>query len=362
MKIKILIFILSTIIITTVYWEDTSCSTFSNKDSYELYKQRSNCLCNKYKSSSQIIDLSDDYKKILSAEEIEKLVWPTKKKIQELKKELKSKKIPNESNKYSGWIFDPEKTREENNKSYKEFRKNQNKEREQNKQNKKEREKYTKQIEKEKNNMYKILNWLTDKYSLSETKNIHRENMNLIYKCALLSTQKKSLLLIKNDLIKKSPTLWKRIEWKISSNINKIDNLFSSIWCSNSKTKSSILKLTVLKQATYQTCKYVSYLEYLKDHNRDIQNQFDPTKTRFTATEIAEKQIKELKRIDEEIKHTYKVFPLVFHAYTEYENNITAHFLLQLLRDDYITFREKLHKSLNPINQVVYKIVNAMKK
>jgi hypothetical protein len=33
-----------------------------------------------------------------------------------------------------------------------------------------------------------------------------------------------------------------------------------------------------------------------------------------------------------------------------------------LLRDDYISFREKLHKSLNPINQVVYKIINAMKK
>jgi hypothetical protein len=33
-----------------------------------------------------------------------------------------------------------------------------------------------------------------------------------------------------------------------------------------------------------------------------------------------------------------------------------------LLKDDYLSLREKLHKTLNPINQVVYKIMNAMKK
>jgi hypothetical protein len=46
-----------------------------------------------------------------------------------------------------------------------------------------------------------------NRYSLSDIKNIHKTNMNNIYKCALLNVQKKSLLLVKNDLIKKSPSL-----------------------------------------------------------------------------------------------------------------------------------------------------------
>ena len=65
---------------------------------------------------------------------------------------------------------------------------------------------------------------------------------------------------------------------------------------------------------------------------------------------------------DSEIDQTYKVFPLAFHAYTEYENNISIHFLLELIREDYITLRQKLHEAINPINQVVYKISWAMKK
>ena len=270
MKITIITLIFISILtsFSSVYSaESNECSTFSNKSGYNLYKQRTKCICDKYNSTSNIVNIKDDYKKID-----------------------------------------------------------------------------------------------IDTYSLAKTKRTHRNNMNNIYKCWLLTTQKKSLLLIKNDLIKKSPTIWKKIEWKIASNIAKIDALVNSLWCTKSKSKNTVVKLTLLKQATYQTCKYVSYLEYLKDYNRDLKNQFDPKKTRFTPTEIANKQTEEINKIDKEIDHTYKIFPLVFHAYTEYENNITAHFLLQLLRDDYITFREKLHKSLNPINQVVYKIVNAMKK
>jgi len=66
--------------------------------------------------------------------------------------------------------------------------------------------------------------------------------------------------------------------------------------------------------------------------------------------------------INDEITHTYKVFPYAYDAYTEYENNITIHFLLELIKEDYIVLREKLNKVLNPINQVVYKISNAMRK
>ena len=66
--------------------------------------------------------------------------------------------------------------------------------------------------------------------------------------------------------------------------------------------------------------------------------------------------------IQQEIENTIKAFPIVFKAYSEYENNLVSHILLELLREDFLVLREQLHKVLNPINQVVYKISNAMRK
>jgi hypothetical protein len=65
--------------------------------------------------------------------------------------------------------------------------------------------------------------------------------------------------------------------------------------------------------------------------------------------------------IDKEIADVDKIFPVIYQAYAEYEDNFVIHKLLELLREDYVAFREQLHKNLNPINQVVYKIANAMK-
>jgi hypothetical protein len=48
--------------------------------------------------------------------------------------------------------------------------------------------------------------------------------------------------------------------------------------CTETNDKNSIQKLILLKQATYQTCKYVSYLEYLKEYNKNIQNNLNPRK------------------------------------------------------------------------------------
>jgi hypothetical protein len=117
-NIFIIIFILLVYVDTSVYSADLDeCSTFSSKDNYLLYQQRVKCICDKYKSPINVLNIKNNYLK----------------------------------------------------------------------------------IEK-------------DSYSLANIKKIHRDNMNNIYKCALLITQKKSLLLIKNDLIKKSPILLKKIE------------------------------------------------------------------------------------------------------------------------------------------------------
>lgn len=199
-------------------------------------------------------------------------------------------------------------------------------------------------------------------YSLPIIKNTHKNNMNNIYKCALLNVQKKSLLLIKNDLINKNANLWKKVGPKIRNKINKIELQLSSLKCINWKEKNSIQKLNVLHQATYQTCKYINYLEYLRERNIVIKNIIPEWKETYSISEVQRIERKKVNEIDREISNTYKVFPIAYNAYTEYENNITIHFLLQLLKEDYITLREKLYKALNPINQVVYKISNAMKK
>lgn len=197
---------------------------------------------------------------------------------------------------------------------------------------------------------------------LDKLKETHRENMNSIYKCWILSVQEKSLLLIKEELIKKNPNLIKALVEKINAKLEIIKLSLSKFECIKSKEKSSVLKLHVLKQATYQTCKYINYLEYAKEHNNYVYNVWSFTWDSNSISNLIYKQEEMKSEINDEITHTYKVFPYAYDAYTEYENNITIHFLLELIKEDYIVLREKLNKVLNPINQVVYKISNAMRK
>lgn len=308
----ILLFLVIIFFPSSIFAEEKNESITTEKTGYNLYLHRVKFICNKkpYKSNEIIIKLDKYYPKLITSEEKEKLISTEKKQIEKYEK--------------IGW---KEKEIEELNKKISEK-----------------------------------IKWLTDKYSIEKIKKKHRSNMNAIYKCWLLTTQKKALLLIKNDIINISSPIRKKIEWKIDSNITKLDKLSKSIWCSESRSKSSIQKLILLKQATFQTCNYVSYLEYLIEYNKDIQNNLDPTKSKTNPNELINIENDKINKLYEEIDHTYKVFPIAFHAYSDYENNITAHFLLELLKDEYILFREKLHKVINPINQVVYKISNAMKK
>jgi hypothetical protein len=51
---------------------------------------------------------------------------------------------------------------------------------------------------------------------------------------------------------------------------------------------------------------------------------------------------------------------MAFQSYIDYENNYPVHLFLEIIKEDFIVLRRKLHETLNPINQVVYKISNAM--
>jgi hypothetical protein len=50
--------------------------------------------------------------------------------------------------------------------------------------------------------------------------------------------------------------------------------------------------------------------------------------------------------IDNEISRIFKVFPLAYYAYSEYEDNYVLHLLLTLIKQDYVTAREQLAKVL----------------
>jgi len=104
-----------------------------------------------------------------------------------------------------------------------------------------------------------------------------------------------------------------------------------------------------------------SYLEYLREYNSKYENLIvSDDQESYNSMYLVSQESYRKNQIDEEITHIYKVYPLAFSAYKEYENNLLSHLLLELIKDDYKVLRENLHSVLNPINQVVYKISNAM--
>lgn len=312
MKVKSLIILLLIISFLSVQVNADKDSPFSDKEWYELYKERVENICNKYTKDDQwnkvkyFIEIKE-YPKIISYSQI----------MDDILKEY--------PNRFKLTSSDWSKIRKEMN-----------------------------NIKSKDINSYNFLN----------IQNVHKNNMNNIYKCAMLSVKKNSYLTIKEDLINQNVDLRKKLESKIDAKIKKIDTSLEYLKCNKSKKQDSVQKQLLLKQVTYQTCKYISYLEYAREDNKNIANLLpleDDRKT-YSIDSAINNEKKEISKINNEIKRIYKIFPLAFQAYSEYENNISIHLLLELIKEDYIIFREKLHQVINPINQVVYKISNAMKK
>jgi len=95
----------------------------------------------------------------------------------------------------------------------------------------------------------------------------YRKNMDDIYGCATNIVYYKSLQLIKENLITKNPKLNSRLQNKLVEKIRQIETEISnnSAKCKiTSEKNDSIIKKSVLKQTTYEFCKYSFYLEYLK--------------------------------------------------------------------------------------------------
>ncbi len=198
-------------------------------------------------------------------------------------------------------------------------------------------------------------------------KETYENNMNNIYKCWVLKTQF-SILKIKKDILSLSnnPDLSKEVEKELENKISKIELSIIKFKC-NKNENNWIQKLNILKQTTFELCRYHTYLEYLKKYNSKYENLInyngedkEETEKIYNSMYLINIEQNRKNQIDNEINHIYKVYPIAFNAYKQYEDNISAHVFLELIKDDYKIFRNNLHKVLNPINQVIYKVSNAM--
>jgi len=126
----------------------------------------------------------------------------------------------------------------------------------------------------------------------------------------------------------------------------------------------------MLNQVTHQLCEYNNYLEYLKEYNSVTANIFKQDKNAedwekliqsYNISDIISLEKEKKNQIQNEITKAYELYPIALKTYNEYESHLPIHDLLTLLQKDYLSLKQELHKNLNPINQVVYKISNAMK-
>lgn len=201
--------------------------------------------------------------------------------------------------------------------------------------------------------------------------NIYKENMNWLYRCSLLRTQYNSLNKLQKKL-KQNAKVKADITDKIDEYLRKIEiKMTSSEYkCKNIDKNEPYQKLQVLREATHQTCKFRFYMNYLSEYyektanlvKKEVEKTEKSKENEYTINEIEKNLSLIQKAILEEINASYKVFPLAFAWYQEYENNFPIHILLLIIKQDYIVLRDMLHATLNPLNQVWYKIINAMSK
>lgn len=201
----------------------------------------------------------------------------------------------------------------------------------------------------------------------------YRENQNAIYSCSVIKLQRNSYNSVLKKLVKidKTWSLMSKINDKISLKLEKLDVIEKQKECIQLKNKeewnSLQFKQKVLDESAYEYCKYNFYLDFLNNHFDNIQNSnkeyFSETESKtdnYKIAQIAGIQSKLKQDIINEQDHSAKVFSMVFHTYIDYENNHPVHILLELIKEDFVVLRRKIHEFISPLNQVVYKISNAM--
>ncbi len=198
--------------------------------------------------------------------------------------------------------------------------------------------------------------------ALTQAKKIYRENMESIYKCAIIQTQKNTLNMLGDTLNQESTwQLRDVIWWQIDTRVNRLDVANNAVGCAQTDDESIQNKLNILNETTYEMCRYTSYLSYLEAYYEDISHSLEiDDETSYPFWQVPQILGKTTSEISQEIDHTYEVFPIAYRAYSEYENNFALHFLLEVIRGDFLVLRQQLYATLMPIAQLGIKVINAM--
>lgn len=230
-------------------------------------------------------------------------------------------------------------------------------------------------------------------YNLYIAKTLYRENMNNMYRCAILKSQNNAYRIVEQRL---KTAYSGNLDSKIAGQRDRLSQQIDRIDCQKAEIDSFQFKVHVLKESTFEMCKYLHFLEYLRtDHVNNFNNLLKEKEISKTVEEIIEAnpeewievylekwrdpeyelteqnytiwQIIELDRdtrdeMAKEIQHTKRVYEVAFQTYSNYENNLIVHILLEMIENDFMQLRNKLYAAISPINQVVYKIINAMSK
>ncbi len=206
----------------------------------------------------------------------------------------------------------------------------------------------------------------------------YKQNMNWIYKCAILYSRRKALNEVEM-LLKEETTgeLAKKSQKRIEHNIKEINKLIlyepkqrekdlEFLWKCNRVAYENVSRRDILREVTYETCKMRMYMEFLKVdyYKKEIWNLVKQRpweeKWSFQWNVFSDKYNKMLKKINITVSHSYNVFQRAYEEYTAYESNYMLHIFLVFLRDNFVVVRWKIHNVLTPMNQVAYKIANAM--
>jgi len=192
---------------------------------------------------------------------------------------------------------------------------------------------------------------INDSYILDYWISKYKDDMNNIYNCWITLTQINSI-----DLILKK--IWtnneikKVLGEKLQAQKSKLQILYKNNKCINTDNNTLNYRLNILKQTTYETCRYNFYMEYLKSYYDSIDLvdlNYDKNKSKWISAEWYNTFVNQYKtKINYEVSRAYYLFPLSYHAYTEYENYYPIHILLLLIKEDFISFREKFHKVISP--------------
>lgn len=187
--------------------------------------------------------------------------------------------------------------------------------------------------------------------------------MNTIYACAVMNAK----IRIIGTLITKIPTTQSNTKKKLQNQLSVIKKNAGEKCRVVYDTSELSIKKILLDNTTYQYCNYRQYLYYLDNASKKSLATYYKTNgssasssSLLTNTDSAAQEIaRSAGKITAEIAHTREVYPQAMVAFTEFEKTYASHILLTLILQDYMDLRESLKKLLNPIGQVVYKIINA---